>query len=95
MAAEVLDRCTETSETFSKGSENFDVTFNYEMVEDFQDDGAAADDDIDFDDEDDEDDDSRSCLSRACKCCLPRDGGFTSDWGPKGFNRFKHPCTSW
>ena len=85
MAAEVLDKCTQTSETFSKGSENFDVTFDYEMVEDFRDTGPS----VDYDDVDD--DDGHSCLSRSCQCCLPRDGGFTSDWGPKGFNRFKHP----
>ena len=88
MAAEVLDRCTEVSETFAKGNENFDVKFDYEMVEDFRDPGGASD---HFDDFDLDDDDDRSCLSKCCQCCFPDDGGYTSSWGPVGFNRFKHP----
>ena len=89
VAAVALDCCTETSSIFAKGNTSFSVTFDYALVEDFQDsiDVEEMMNEVERIARGDDEVDDRSCLSKI----FPKYGGFTTIWGPTGFKSSEHP----
>ena len=112
VAVMVLDRCTSIDPDFAKDSEYFNVTYSYDLIDDFRDprkseSSADSHDDVDdvddvndVDDVDDVNDvedydftdftdfKEPSCLSESI---FPKNGNFSTDWGPEGFDRTNHP----
>ena len=92
----VLDRCTRLDPDFAKDSEDFTVFFSYDLIDDFRDPGKSESSGDNHANDDDDDDDStdfgdEASRSRVSKWIFPEDGGFSTEWGPEGFDRTNHP----
>ena len=94
VAVMVLDRCTRPyirKSEVDPNCEECSVDFSYELIDDFRDPGDKHDDDFRDPVMHDDNQINESCGSKLNRWIFPEDGGFSTKWGPRGFDQYNHP----